>query len=949
MSRQYYWKGSTLATAPSYGATSGQTYTNWINSGSLDVLSNWVSYVEYSNALVVGATQLPDVADIVTIRDVYPKIGTSPEHFPYQSYWLGTHSPCLNTTGKTLKVKKVTVGPFSSASNIPNNKWSEQNWVVGITSFAYPNFSASHGTFLGGSAGSTWNYGCPRVGGYLVGNTGGSDIQTSPLGITANTYPLGISSENIDIITENYNIWGTLDYGNQDIKLNRSPFAINIRTAVVVGATLYGGSNAVDGKCSLTIKTLSSFLTGLTSATTDSYMTHATNPWMENTSIKIANNSTLTTIKHHSGYVNELRTGDEVQFYQYYTGQQGWTMNSEAGGGDTYASAAVQLLSHVGNFITEYEIPSLWIAPKIYSNEYISQYFIQKSVARNWFDFASPQDTVGFTLQHYPPTTLSAAANNGSKWDISDTQMWPGVWNKTTFTHFSSMGYTAPPIPNYSVILGKQSDGGGTQQVFKFSSHKYSPHSTTSLSLLTPSTYGWPSSFPSIFLRGSVYIPDFCLDSGQLRVDPTNSIGSYGVNCGNGRITSDQPYPFVSLVRSNITEVIPTQYGGWNVHSPSATMYGLNIDSEWSGQIFKKDTIIRSHISPYIVSSEGELSIFEQGSNNISRRYDCPSPMEYVERVTPYQMIVDKDDDGYIGDMDIYLSIWGESVRDNFMGIYKPDTFLNDPTLLSADEELRKIELNILKTKRNKFVHGSNYNENACVNMVATTGNTPESYSLFPCLQCVITVDNISSLVSWGSNILPSGLTGEVSPQTTNEEIFRAVQSGRLGSGPQASCDGAFSAIYPMSLRVIPIPVFPYFFIIKECINGVIYLDGYGGGSTVVPPPTTVPCYRFGEQPATSPPPFLHPPNTTPSGWTRRDRQHHTPLSPPPSNPNPGTPLAPPIDMPPCPIQPPVMTPPNTPGGGRRSSSLEYNTNDQSLPESPTHFSPLPPRYQPFA
>ena len=92
------------------------------------------------------------------------------------------------------------------------------------------------------------------------------------------------------------------------------------------------------------------------------------------------------------------------------------------------------------------------------------------------------------------------------------------------------------------------------------------------------------------------------MDSGQLRVDPTNSIGSYGVNCGNGRITSVQPYPFVSLVRSNITEVIPTQYGGWNVHSPSAAMYGLNIDSTWNGQVFAKDTTIRSHISPYISS-----------------------------------------------------------------------------------------------------------------------------------------------------------------------------------------------------------------------------------------------------------------------------------------------------------------------------------------------------------
>lgn len=599
MSRQYYWKGS-LATTPSYGATSGSTYTNWINSGSLEVLSNWVSYVEYSNALVVGATQLPGLADSVTIRDVYPKIGTNPSNFPYQGYWLGTHSPCLNTTGKTLKVNKVIIGPFSSASNIPNNKWSEQNWVVGITSFAYPAWSASHGICQGVSAGLTWNYGCPRVGGYVIGNTAGSAIQIAPLGITANTYPLGISSENIDIITQNYNIWGNPSYGNYDVKLNRSPFAINIRTAVVVGATLYGGSNAVDGKCSLTIKNIDAFLTGISSAAADSYMTHATNPWMENTSIKIANNSTLTTIKHLSGYVNELRIGDGVQFYQYYTGQQQYTDNLEAGGGNTYAIAAVQLLSHVENFITEYEIPSLWIAPKIYSNEYTSQYFIQKNVVRNWLDSASPQDTSGFTLQL--PTQIAAVTSNGSKWDISDTQMWPGVWNKTAFNYFGAQGYTAPPIPNYSVILGKQSDGGGTSETFKFSSHKYSPHAQTSLSLLTPSTYGWPASFPSIFLRGSVYIPDFCLDSGQLRVDPTNSIGSYGVNCGNGRITSFQPYPFVSLVRSNITEVIPTQNGGWNITSPSASRYGLNIDSTWSGQIFAKDTTIRSHISPYISS-----------------------------------------------------------------------------------------------------------------------------------------------------------------------------------------------------------------------------------------------------------------------------------------------------------------------------------------------------------
>ena len=949
MSRQYYWKGS-LATTPSYGATSGSAYTNWINSGSLEVLSNWVSYVEYSNGAVVGATQLPGLADSVTIRDVYPKIGTNPSNFSYQAYWLGTHSPCLNTTGKTLKVNKVIVGPFSSASNIPNNKWSEQNWVVGITSFAYPNFSASHGAFLGGSAGSTWNYGCPRVGGYVIGNTDGSAIQIAPLGITANTYPLGISSENIDIITENYNIWGSAYYGNYDIKLNRSPFAINIRTAVVIGATLYGGSNAVDGKCALTIKTGVSGV-GI-SFSSDSYMTHATNPWMENTSIKIANNSTLTTIKHLSGYVNELQIGDEVQFYQYYTGQQQYTQNSEAGGGNTYASAAVQLLSQVGNFITEYGIPSLWIAPKIYSNEYISQYFIQKSVVRNWLDFASPQDTSGFTFEQNN-LPIAAVTGNGSRWDISDTQMWPGVWNKTAFNSFDAQGYTAPPIPNYSVILGKQSNGGGTQETFKFSSHKYSPHSTTSLSLLTPSTYGWPSSFPSIFLRGSVYIPDFCLDSGQLRVDPTNSIGSYGVNCGNGRITSVQPYPFVSRVRSNITEVIPTQYGGWNVHSPANnTTYGLNIDSEWSGQIFAKDTTIRSHISPYISSSQGGLSDLgkgEQGSN-IPITYNCPATMEYVERVTPYEMIVDKDDDGYIGDVDIYLSIWGDSVRDNFMGIYKPDRFLNNPTLLSADEELRKIELNILKTKRNKFVHGSNYNENACVNMVAKIGNVPDTISLVPCISCITDANTVSELVSWGqSNLGMQGYTnGEVSSSTINEQVFRTVMDKYSASGPQPSCDGIFAALYPTTLRIITIPVFPYFFIVKECVGGQIYIYGGPGGGMTVPPPRTPPCYTLGERPATYPPPHQHPPITSPPSNGRRDGSHQTPVTPPPVNPGPVVPVVPPT-LPPCPVSPPVETPPHVPGGGRRSASLEYDTNDPNLPESPTHFSPLPPRYQPFA
>lgn len=370
-----------------------------------------------------------------------------------------------------------------------------------------------------------------------------------------------------------------------------------------------------------------------------------THPWKEETSIKLGENSNASFIGVSAGiYVNQLSIGSGT-ILTTVGGVSGATASNLQGGGGTYATPNVVLEGQIDNFIIQpsstTNIKHVRISPIIVCNETISNYYFETSVLR-----------VGNT-KNLSPQTDPAFADiilENSRWFESNSRV---------------------PISNYGVILGssvwKKAQDYKTE--FKFSTSLKSATSTEQIRKFFTGS-------PSVYLRGNSVIQDFILNTGQITLDYNNISTNYGVLCGNGKITSDGTVLFESQIKCSSSEQYPLCMGQWGItYSVGTTQYGIQIDSANPYPIkYPKNSIIRSHISPWISPPVGGVADMEIGAvgigkfteslNNCNRRENndlFPKGMN-PNILNPR----DHDGDGEIGARDVYMSS-GANVIDDFL------------------------------------------------------------------------------------------------------------------------------------------------------------------------------------------------------------------------------------------------------------------------------------------
>ncbi len=374
-------------------------------------------------------------------------------------------------------------------------------------------------------------------------------------------------------------------------------------------------------------------------------ISHWTHPWKKETSIKLGENSNASFIGVSAGiYVNQLSIGSGT-ILTTVGGVSGATASNLQGGGGTYATPNVVLEGQIDNFIIQpsstTNIKHVRISPIVVCNETISNYYFETSVLR-----------VGNT-KNLSPQTDPAFADiilENSRWFESNSRV---------------------PISNYGVILGssvwKKAQDYKTQ--FKFSTSLKSATSTEQIRKFFTGS-------PSVYLRGNTVIQDFILNTGQITLDYNNISTNYGVLCGNGKITSDGTVLFESQIKCSSSEKYPLCMGQWGItYSVGTTQYGIQIDSPNPYPIkYPKNSIIRSHISPWISPPVGGVADMETGVvgiekfteslNNCNRRENndlFPKGMNLAV-LNPE----DHDNDGEIGAMDVYMSS-GANVVDDFL------------------------------------------------------------------------------------------------------------------------------------------------------------------------------------------------------------------------------------------------------------------------------------------
>lgn len=374
-------------------------------------------------------------------------------------------------------------------------------------------------------------------------------------------------------------------------------------------------------------------------------ISHWTHPWKKETSIKLGENSNASFIGVSAGiYVNQLSIGSGT-ILTTVGGVSGATASNLQGGGGTYATPNVVLEGQIDNFIIQpsstTNIKHVRISPIVVCNETISNYYFETSVLR-----------VGNT-KNLSPQTDPAFADiilENSRWFESNSRV---------------------PISNYGVILGssvwKKAQDYKTQ--FKFSTSLKSATSTEQIRKFFTGS-------PSVYLRGNTVIQDFILNTGQITLDYNNISTNYGVLCGNGKITSDGTVLFENQIKCSSSEKYPLCMGQWGItYSVGTTQYGIQIDSPNRYPIkYPKNSIIRSHISPWISPPVGGVADMETGVvgiekfteslNNCNRRENndlFPKGMN-LTTLNPF----DFDNDGYIGAMDVYMSS-GANVVDDFL------------------------------------------------------------------------------------------------------------------------------------------------------------------------------------------------------------------------------------------------------------------------------------------
>lgn len=374
-------------------------------------------------------------------------------------------------------------------------------------------------------------------------------------------------------------------------------------------------------------------------------ISHWTHPWKKETSIKLGENSNASFIGVSAGiYVNQLSIGSGT-ILTTVGGVSGATASNLQGGGGTYATPNVVLEGQIDNFIIQpsstTNIKHVRISPIVVCNETISNYYFETSVLR-----------VGNT-KNLSPQTDPAFADiilENSRWFESNSRV---------------------PISNYGVILGssvwKKAQDYKTQ--FKFSTSLKSATSTEQIRKFFTGS-------PSVYLRGNTVIQDFILNTGQITLDYNNISTNYGVLCGNGKITSDGTVLFENQIKCSSSEKYPLCMGQWGItYSVGTTQYGIQIDSPNPYPIkYPKNSIIRSHISPWISPPVGGVADMETGVvgigkfteslNNCNRRENndlFPKGMN-LTTLNPF----DFDNDGEIGAMDVYMSS-GANVVDDFL------------------------------------------------------------------------------------------------------------------------------------------------------------------------------------------------------------------------------------------------------------------------------------------
>ena len=374
-------------------------------------------------------------------------------------------------------------------------------------------------------------------------------------------------------------------------------------------------------------------------------ISHWTHPWKKETSVKLGENSNASFIGVSAGiYVNQLSIGSGT-ILTTVGGVSGATASNLQGGGGTYATPNVVLEGQIDNFIIQpsstTNIKHVRISPIVVCNETISNYYFETSVLR-----------VGNT-KNLSPQTDPAFADiilENSRWFESNSRV---------------------PISNYGVILGssvwKKAQDYKTQ--FKFSTSLKSATSTEQIRKFFTGS-------PSVYLRGNSVIQDFILNTGQITLDYNNISTNYGVLCGNGKITSDSTVLFESQIKCSSSEKYPLCMGQWGItYSVGTTQYGIQIDSTNPYPIkYPKNSIIRSHISPWISPPVGGVADMETGVlgigkfteslNNCNRRENndlFPKGMNPTT-LNPF----DFDNDGEIGSMDVYMSS-GANVVDDFL------------------------------------------------------------------------------------------------------------------------------------------------------------------------------------------------------------------------------------------------------------------------------------------
>lgn len=373
-------------------------------------------------------------------------------------------------------------------------------------------------------------------------------------------------------------------------------------------------------------------------------ISHWTHPWKKETSIRLGENSNVSFIGVSAGiYVNRLSI-ESGTILTTVGGVSGATASNLQGGGGTYATPNVVLEGQIDNFIIKpsstTNIKHVRIAPIVVCNETISNYYFETSVLR-----------VGNT-KNLSPQTDPAFADiilENSRWFESNRKI---------------------PLSNYGVILGssvwnKEQD---YKTQFKFSTSLKSATSTEQIRKFFTGS-------PSVYLRGNCGILDFILNTGQITLDYNNISTNYGVLCGNGKITSSGTVLFESQIKCSSSEKYPLCMGQWGItYSVGTTQYGIQIDSTRPYPIkYPKNSIIRSHISPWISPPVGGVADMETGAisrefteglNNCNRRENNDI---FPKGLNPNVLNpVDWDNDGEIGAMDIYMSS-GAYVMDDFL------------------------------------------------------------------------------------------------------------------------------------------------------------------------------------------------------------------------------------------------------------------------------------------